>query len=303
MDASTQESERGRPKEISFAFRHSFIMKKDAMLAKTYVASKFPWKNGTQYVQPKLDGVRALFCVSEGKLTSIESRLGNEFGHLLPIFRSSVERIASQLPHTVTVIDGELYRHGKSFQDLVSLVKNSNKDESKTLEFHVFDFIDDSKKGFADRYLSRRHLFDEDSKVKFVGIMGVAENAEEVDAFLTRAEADGYEGVMLRDGTTPYEPGKRSSSLHKAKRFDSNEFEIIAVNEATKKDAGTPVFECRANNGGKFSARPTGTMEERRKMWEAKDSYLGKMITVKYQGVSKDDIPRFPVAMGVRDYE
>lgn len=52
-------------------------MKNDAMLAKTY-DSKFSWeKNGVQYVQPKLDGVRALLCVSKGKLVTIESRLGN----------------------------------------------------------------------------------------------------------------------------------------------------------------------------------------------------------------------------------
>ena len=273
-----------------------------AMLAKTYVADKFNWgKFGSiQYVQPKLDGVRALFCVSKGKLISIESRLGNAFDHLLPIFRESVEKIASKLPDSVSALDGELYQHGMRFQDIVSLVKNSNK-ESKTLEFHVFDFIE-PQKGFVERYLSRRDLFDSHDRLKYVGIMGEARTAEEVDAFLTRAEADGFEGIMLRNGTTPYEPGKRSSSLHKAKRFDTDEFEIVAVKEASKKDAGTPVFECKAGSHT-FSARPTGTMEDRRKMWDARDSYVGKMMTVKFQGVSKDDIPRFPVAVGLRDYE
>jgi DNA ligase-1 len=133
--------------------------------------------------------------------------------------------------------------------------------------------------------------------------MGEARNAQEVDAFLTQAESMGYEGIMLRDGTTPYEPGKRSSSLYKAKRFETDEFEIVAVKEATKKDAGTPVFECAVAGAKKFSARPTGTMEERRKMWEARDTYIGKMLTVKFQGVSTTGIPRFPVAIGVRDYE
>ena len=282
-------------------------MKNDAMLAKTYDAAKFSWdKNGVRYVQPKLDGVRALLCISNGKLVSIESRLGNAFEHLVPIFNDSVERILSALPDTVTAIDGELYVHGRRFQDLVSLVKNSHKEESKTLEFHVFDFIDDSKKGFADRYLTRRDLFDSSSNVKFVGIMGEARNSQEVDAFLTQAESQGYEGIMLRDGTTPYEPGKRSSSLYKAKRFETDEFEIVAVREATKKDVGTPVFECTVGEAAqkkKFSARPTGTMEERRKMWADRDTYIGKMLTVKFQGVSTTGIPRFPVAIGVRNYE
>ena len=277
------------------------------MLAKTYSADKFNWvKNGVQFVQPKLDGVRAHFCVSNGKLTSIESKLGNVFTHLLPVFRDSVAEIVSKLtdsPDSVRALDGEIYIHGRRFQDIVSLVKNSNKEESNTLEFHVFDIIDASKKGFADRYLSRRDIFRDEHNVKFVGIMGEARNAEEVDVFLARAEAEGYEGIMLRTGTTPYESGKRSSSLHKVKRFDSDEFEIVAIKEATKKDAGTPVFECKVQGGGTFSARPTGTVEERRKMWENRGGYIGKMMTVKYQGVSKDDIPRFPVAIGARDYE
>lgn len=90
--------------------------------------------------------------------------------------------------------------------------------------------------------------------------------------------------------------------MHKAKRFDTDDFEIVAVKEATKKDAGTPVFECKAGNHT-FFARPTGTMDERREMWKDRDRYVGRKMTVKYRGLTKDDIPRFPVAIGVRDYE
>jgi hypothetical protein len=46
-----------------------------------------------------------------------------------------------------------------------------------------------------------------------------------------------------------------------------------------------------------------GTLESRRKMWNNRKNYLGKDLTVKFQGKSKNGIPRFPVGVAVRDYE
>jgi DNA ligase-1 len=34
-----------------------------------------------------------------------------------------------------------------------------------------------------------------------------------------------------------------------------------------------------------------------------KDTFLGKMLTVQYQNLTPDGIPRFPVGLSFRDYE
>jgi hypothetical protein len=38
-------------------------------------------------------------------------------------------------------------------------------------------------------------------------------------------------------------------------------------------------------------------------MLEQADSFIGKMLTVKYQEMSPDGVPRFPSGIAIRDYE
>ena len=49
--------------------------------------------------------------------------------------------------------------------------------------------------------------------------------------------------------------------------------------------------------------RCKGTDEQRREQWTNWKQYLGKMLTVKYQYLSDDGVPIFPVGITVRDYE
>ena len=268
---------------------------------------------GPVYIQPKLDGVRALFRVDKKRLVSIDSRNGNPFGHLVNVFSDSVAELMKKidgdlggdiefLGGDIEFLDGELYVHGKSFQDLVSMVRNPERIDDG-LEFHIFDLVTKKKIGFAERWgiLSRAFaqltLKKSREKLKLVNTT----ISRDIEGHLARAELEGYEGIMIRDGVTPYEMGKRSKSLLKYKRFSTDEFEIVGVREAQGKDRGTPVFECRTLGGSVFSARPKGTLEERKMMMTSVK--VGMMMTVQHQGFSRDGVPRFPVAIVVRDYE
>ena len=108
---------------------------------------------------------------------------------------------------------------------------------------------------------------------------------------------------MLRNLRLPYMAGKTGSSLYKLKNFQDEEFKIVGWEEATKKDAGTPIWICETKEGNTFKARPEGTLETRRKMWSNRKKYLGKDLTVQFQEKSKNGVPRFPVGIAVRDYE
>jgi DNA ligase-1 len=72
---------------------------------------------------------------------------------------------------------------------------------------------------------------------------------------------------------------------------------------------GTIIWECYyVNSEGKkekFKVRPKGSREFRRELFEnAKKSfkkmYLGQLLTVRFQEISKDGCPRFPVGIGIR---
>ena len=63
------------------------------------------------------------------------------------------------------------------------------------------------------------------------------------------------------------------------------------------------MWECQTPDGQTFAVRPTGTHEERKVLFENGDEYIGQQLTVKYQELTDEGIPRFPVGIAIRNYE
>jgi DNA ligase-1 len=262
------------------------------------------------YVQPKLDGVRMLVTAAKSKSTTskyrykLSSRNKKSFDHLLPVFEDALAGIFERLDDGVKGLDGELYVHGVPFQQLLSVVKTLN-DERNNIEYHVYDCVTDGEHTFAERYALLKHAFSKNkssSPVKLVNTVKVyGEN--EVKMSLSNAEHHGYEGLMIRSASGCYEMGKRSWNLLKYKRFKTDEFKVVGFKEANGRDKGTPVFELETTDKKRFHARPVGSLEDRRQMYKDIGSYVGKKMTVKYQGLTEGGVPRFPVALALRDYE
>lgn len=58
--------------------------------------------------------------------------------------------------------------------------------------------------------------------------------------------------------------------------------------------AGKAVFACETENGTQFSAKMIGDMNNLVKFAENPELIIGKMLTVKYQGLTtKNNVPRF----------
>jgi ATP-dependent DNA ligase len=277
-------------------------------------------------VQPKLDGVRMLASLSSSPYLphpTLVSRTGKSFAHLLPLFERDLAAIAGALSAAGAddlVLDGELYAHGRGFQHVVSLAKNTNADKvagaAGTLKYHVYDLYVPGAPGaaFRERGALLRRLVEGVGSGSSLALVqtDACGSAAELTAFLDRFVREGYEGVMVRDPAAPYAPGKRSNGLLKLKRFHDAEYEIVAVEEATGKDAGTAIFVCclpvpKAPKAAKakttFRVRPVGTQQERAAMLAARARLVGKMLTVRYQELSDGGVPRFPVGVAVRDYE
>jgi DNA ligase-1 len=228
----------------------------------------------------------------------IFSRNGKQFHHLNHI----VEDLASSLLPG-EIVDGELYVHGMPFQTIISSIKREQASNAK-IKLRVYDMahVDEDLSQTRRLRRAKRICRNAGASVEFCPTY-IVNNLEEVKKLFAQFIEEGYEGIILRNMDNTYEFGKRSKFMAKYKEFDDDEFLIIGVNEATGRDEGTAIFVCKAKNGQEFRARPMGTRELRAEYYNFPQKYIGKKLTVKYQGLSEEGIPRFPIGKSIRDYE
>jgi DNA ligase-1 len=135
----------------------------------------------------------------------------------------------------------------------------------------------------------------------------------------------GYEGAMLRDPNSLYKQGRhtlKSQALMKLKSFSDDEAVIIGVEEkmtnTNEKEKDERGYTKRSSKKeGMVGADTLGALvvtwkglefkigsgyndEQRRDLWSIKDSIIGKLVTFKYQELSKYGIPRFPIFKTIR---
>ena len=104
---------------------------------------------------------------------------------------------------------------------------------------------------------------------------------------------------MLRSNGL-YKEG-RSKDLLKYKKFMDAEFEVVGHHEA-KFGLPVPIFDCKVGDKT-FGVMMKGDFESRADRMKNVTDYYGKLLTVKFQELSSDGIPRFPVGISFRDYE
>lgn len=247
------------------------------------------------FVQPKYDGVRCIiFSDAEG--VHILSRNGKPYK--IPHLEKWAKDNLDKLP-----LDGELYCHKElTFQEIISAVKKVS-DLTSKIRFVVYD-----RPIQGANYAERQKSLCEDFKgvsedaVVYLSPTYTADTIEEVQDKHDQFVGQGYEGAIIRNTRGLYEFGFRSNDLIKLKRFDTEEFQIVDVVEASGRDEGTAIFVCECA-GGRFNVKPQGTRELRTKYFTNKEEIIGKVATIQYQGLSDDGIPRFPSAITIRDYE
>lgn len=259
-------------------------------------------------VQLKFDGVRALVYAEGGMLCAV-SRNGKPFSGLETVFAKTAAPILETLP-SGSILDGELVfkrskGRSKDFNEVSGLVRRQDKEalkeKSARLVYLVYDFI--PPKGYEDmtQYIRANMLASSRADNVRVGFLA---NKYEITEFFESALANGFEGVMLRDPYSFYEAGKRSKGLIKMKKFDTDEFAITGYVEGKGKLEGKiGAFKVKTPEGKEFSVKVASTDEELAHMWNYRTCYINAMLTVKFQGKSENGIPRFPIGLGIRDYE
>ena len=250
-------------------------------------------------IQPKLDGVRAVVGNDNGVIV-IKTRLGKPILSMNHI-KSAIEKL-----HLANgqYLDGELYSDEVKFEEISGACrKHESTPVSRLLKFYVFDqfFIHSLSMQFNDRYAALCKLT---LPPAIVLVASKHAKTSEIETALRTFIDDGYEGVMIRDPSSQYTLNQRSYGLLKYKRFIDREYKIVDAVEGTGRDKGTVIWTCEISpNGPRFNVRPQGTIEHRTKGWKNRHTHIGKMLTVKYQELTKTGIPRFPSAIDIRDYE
>lgn len=253
-------------------------------------------------IQPKFDGVRCRAIPLETGLS------GDEY-----LLLSSEENVIYSVPHINQALsdlhlkaelDGELYCHGMSFEDILSITSRTVNLHSDNLriQFHVFDIVNDQPQ------IRRQILVDTLRGMHpciQIAPFWVCENLDEIMKTYDKIIELGYEGIIVRHFQAPYER-KRSTWVMKFKPKKEDEYEILGYEEEIsiegrpKDSLGSIV--CQSGDGGTFKVGTGFTAEDRQTLWASREILTGKVCKVKYQHLtSGKKVPRFPVFIEILD--
>lgn len=236
------------------------------------------------YVQPKLDGMRALYHKST--MTSRKGKVIETMSHI-------IEDVANS---THAILDGELYAHGLSFQENMKLIKKDRGDATKEVKFHVYDLISDEP--FGDRYCKLCKTVEDYAQVEVVATY-LIENEEQLKYYHQIFIGQGYEGTIIRHTNEGYAVNKRANQLLKYKDFIDEAYEIVDVLPSDKNPLHG-VVHCK-NEEGTFGCGMKFSHAEREHILANKESYIGQIAEVRFFEFTDDGVPRFPVCYGFRD--
>jgi hypothetical protein len=282
-------------------------------------------------VQAKLDGWR---CVARYIPNTIgENRKGAQLvvlttnsGKQYPWFESLRLRLLRPLKKLAKLglglegIDGELYCHdivdedgtqlsdSERFQTITkmcSLARTNPHPLEDQISLIAFDVVDPTGKIPQSK---RAEILDSiyDDTVESHTIYDV----NKLPKIHKRLVKRGYEGIILRAHDLTYTRAGRSGKMRKYKGFKDREYEIIGAKLKEGADDHYFVWVCHDTNSidpktrqpRQFKVPPMDlTEKERARMWKKRDRYIGCQLTVKYQELTKDRIPRFPKGVCIRE--
>lgn len=280
------------------------------------------------YAQPKLDGMRCIAVVENGKAT-----MWSRTRKPIPTVPHIVADLESRFPTGKVVLDGELYCHEyrDRFEDLISILRQDAPDTEglhRLVEYHVYDCIEavstvggvviSPETPFKARSSAVKELlYANGGAHDYTVVVETVRcgSLEELHSFYDTCISSEYEGAMARNGHAPYQSGKRSVHLQKMKPFEDHEFMITGVNEGRGKDAGTAatfdiVMPCVCGGhppvgtpGAHAKARLKAPYARRRELLEHPELWQNKKLTVTLKRLTADGVPYLPVAKAIRDYE
>lgn len=240
----------------------------EMMLSKNYEKGKvkFPC-----YVSRKYDGVPVIFYIEDGELKHCTRQ-----GNVLTSIDHIVEHIQEVLNNEYIYDDGivcvgELYINNTPFKDISG---KARKDEPCTLlRLMIFHAEDQWVEVLEDKVFGHVKMIETRRVMTYEVLDGIIETYPRE-----------WEGIMIRSGD--YECGKRSWNSMKYKEVPTVDLRVTGFTEAIAKD-GVPkgmvgavqcVYKHKVINVGPGKM----THAERKKVFNNKGLYIGRIAEVKY---------------------
>ena len=277
---------------------------------------------GIKRLEVKLDGVRVL-AVVQGASVTLYSRNGKvfeNFPHVAEAIAANRKLIGAYGGRYV--LDGEIV--GASFQQLMRQAQRKTDAETTDMVYHVFDIIplDSFQEGHYNAQQCKRLDILEASRSRFDatdclrlmdGInvdLDTAEGHDVMNRYAQDAVANGFEGIMIKDLSAPYEC-KRSSFWMKWKPTITVDLNIVGFEEGTGRNLGRlGAIICEGvdddrricvNVGSGFS----DTLRD--EYWTSRSELLGDVVEVEADAVTQNQDGsyslRFPRFVRFRGFE
>jgi ATP-dependent DNA ligase len=224
-------------------------------------------------VQRKLDGGRVVMHLERGAEQSsaimytrkLKDITGNP--HIIDAGTAFLNEITKHYPGIY--LDGEIYKHGKSLQEISGYMRRDAKSKTMPheekdkqastdlvkLEYHIFDVFFPDKPGIILR--ERLIILDAIFNLARVAKVGsayivkvetyIADTKEEETELYKQFLKDKYEGSIVKNLAAPYEFGTareiRTYQMRKRKPRYSAEYKVIGFTEGTQgKDKGAIIW-------------------------------------------------------------
>ena len=249
-------------------------------------------------VDPKIDGMRCLVVVDEGK-ASAYTREGNA----LPQVQFICDQILSACNKEQSVVfDGELF--AETWGQTLRLTKTESDIDRSALKYNCFDIMTmaewESGVGLTlpkDRASLLREL-----SLPNVEVLQhkIVYSMEELMQFYDECLEKGFEGIMIKDLEAVY-VCRRSKAWIKLKPEETIDYPIVGLFEGKGRLQGTL--------GGLTLAKPNGdslgvgsgfTDAKRAELWARGSELINKMCEVKFQP-GREGAAEFAVFSKVRD--
>lgn len=288
-----------------------------------------PEMKGTKRLEPKLDGVRALFTIIPSDMgTSVfcfsrNGKVFENFDHIEDQINHNWVKMARACAGTDQgrslangfVLDGEVI--GNTFQELMRQARRKTDAQADDSVFNIFDIIplEDFRAGHWNAPLKKRielldamrPVVDTMANVELLPHIMVdldtAAGKDQLERYAKDNVNAGFEGIMIKEMSSPY-LCKRSTDWMKWKPTITVDLEVIGVEEGTGRNKGRlGALVCHGVDDGKEITVNVGSGfsdGDRDSYWDNSNIIIGRtaevmcdVITQNQDGTYSLRFPRF----------
>ena len=253
----------------------------------------------------KIDGVRALFYW-DGQEVHTASRGGENYDPATTHIREKESLIKFFKENPTIILDGELYKHGKTLQQISGAARmEKNAYDCDWLQYWVYDCYDTANPDITakDRQIFLANNFPYPVNSEFNEIIEAeiiivdqhkVSGEENIWKLHDQYVSEGFEGCVIRDPNRPYKPNGRTNDMLKFKNYKSEDFKVIDY-QLGSRGSEDMCFICELEDGRTFKAMPCGTREDKEEyIANFESKYKGHLLECTYFNLSDDGIPTQP---------